>query len=112
MISTLPGETFKAMQSSLAPLLIFEEHEGTTLILAKKEADARTLPYTGVWSRITLAVNSDLAAVGFLAAITAKLAAANIPVNAVSAFHHDHLFVPQESAEKAMSKLQELSAAT
>ena len=43
---------------------------------------------------ITLDVHSSLESVGFLAAVSARLAAAGIPCNAVSAFHHDHLFVP------------------
>jgi uncharacterized protein len=50
--------------------------------------------------------------VGFLAAITARLATAGISVNAVSAFHHDHLFVPADRADDAMVLLQEMSKAT
>jgi hypothetical protein len=47
--------------------------------------------------------------VGFLAAITASLAEAGISVNAVSAFYHDHLFVPVERAEDAKLLLQRLA---
>ena len=59
---------------------------------------------------ITLEVHSSLEAVGFLAAITARLAAAGIGVNPVSACFHDHLFVPAERAEDAMSILEGLAA--
>ena len=58
---------------------------------------------------ITLTVHSALDAVGFLAAITARLAEAGISVNAVSAFHHDHLFVPVDRADEAMALLQNMS---
>ena len=44
-----------------------------------------------------------------LAAITAKLAAGGISVNPVSAFYHDHLFVPADKAEMAMNLLSEFS---
>ncbi len=48
-------------------------------------------------------------AIGFLAAVTAHLAESGIAVNAVSAFHHDHLFVPAARAEEAMRRLGEFS---
>ena len=54
---------------------------------------------------VTLTVQSALDAVGFLAAITARLAAAGISVNAVSAFFHDHLFVPAGRAEEIVEIL-------
>jgi len=50
-----------------------------------------------------------LEAVGFLAAITARLAEAGISVNPVSAFYHDHLFVPHNRADEALARLKEMS---
>ncbi len=50
---------------------------------------------------ITRDVLSALDVVGFLAAVTAALADAGIGANAVSAFFHDHLFVPLDRAEAA-----------
>jgi hypothetical protein len=55
---------------------------------------------------ITLEIHSSLEAVGFLAAITARLAEAGMGVNPVSAFHHDHLFVPAERAAEALRILE------
>ena len=63
----------------------------------------------GVWALITLTIHSDLNAVGFLAAITKKLAESNISVNAVSAYYHDHLFVPFEKSKQTMKLLQKIS---
>ena len=59
---------------------------------------------------ITLEVASSLEAIGFLAAITAALARAGIAVNPVSAFHHDHLFVPEGHADEAMAILRAMAA--
>jgi hypothetical protein len=96
---------------ALNPLLTFREQEGTTLVISREEAEAAGLRYAFPSRLITLTVHSALDAVGFLAAITARLAEARISVNAVSAFHHDHLFVPVDRAEEAMTVLRGMSRA-
>jgi hypothetical protein len=88
----------------------FIEREGTTLILGESQAKAAGLAGTFRCRMVTLDIHSSLEAVGFLAAITAKLAAAGMGVNPVSAFYHDHLFVPAERAEEAMAILRQLAA--
>jgi hypothetical protein len=96
---------------NLEPLCVFREAEGTTVILSEDRTRAERLPAESVWARITLSVHSSLAAVGFLAAVTAALAREGISVNPVSAFHHDHLFVPWEHRFRALQTLQNLSRA-
>ena len=86
----------------------FEEQEGVTLIVARAEADRLGLPLSFPCKLITLQVHSSLDAIGFLATITTKLAERGIPVNCVSAYHHDHLFVPVADAERALGILREL----
>ena len=86
----------------------FREPEGTTLILEKSAARAAQLDYAFPSRMITLTVHSSLEAVGFLAVITEKLAAAGISVNAISAYYHDHLFVSIEKADQAMDILHKL----
>ncbi|MGY3233908.1 hypothetical protein ACVWZ4_005552 [Bradyrhizobium sp. USDA 4472] len=93
----------------ISPMLTFREREGTTLVIPREQAEATGLRYAFPSRLITLTVHSTLDAVGFLAAITARLAAAGISVNAVSAFHHDHLFVPCDRADEAMALLQNMS---
>ena len=107
VFATLPAE---ASYSSLAPRMTFAEAEGMTLILTKSEAEAQGIPFEYPCRMITLTVHSSLAAVGFLARITTALAANGISVNPVSAFHHDHLFVPEDRADEVMSLLADLSA--
>jgi len=91
------------------PLLTFREREGTTLVLRREEAEAAGLSHQFASRLITLTVHSSLEAVGFLAAVTARLAEAGIAVNAVSAFYHDHLFVPEHRADEALGLLQTMS---
>jgi len=91
--------------ATLRPVLIFREREGTAFILRREEAEAAGLPYQFASRLITLTVHSSLEAIGFLAAITGRLAEAGISVNAVSAFHHDHLFVPEHRADEALHHL-------
>ena len=99
----------KEFPAAIKPLLTFREQEGTTLVIRLEEAENLGLRYQFASRLITLAVYSSLDAVGFLAAITARLAEAGISVNAVSAFHHDHLFVPDHRADEALSLLQSMS---
>jgi hypothetical protein len=98
-----------SIPAALNPLMTFREQEGTTLVIPHEVAEAARLRYAFPSRLITLTVHSALDAVGFLAAITAHLAAAGISVNAVSAFHHDHLFVPADRADEAMVVLRDLS---
>jgi hypothetical protein len=99
----------REIPATLKPVQIFREREGTTLVVRREEAEGAGLPYQFASRLITLTVHSSLEAVGFLAAITGRLAEAGISVNAVSAFYHDHLFVPDHRAEEALRLLQEMS---
>ena len=99
----------REISTSLKPVLTFREREGTTLIVRREEAEGARLPYQFTSRQITLTVHSSLEAVGFLAAITGRLADAGISVNAVSAFYHDHLFVPEHRADEALRLLRDLS---
>lgn len=94
--------------SSLDPLGLFKEEEGLTLILSRHQADGAGLSYAAIFALITLSVYSSLEAVGFMAAIATQLASHGISVNPVSAFYHDHLFVPTAQAETTMALLQTL----
>ena len=106
---TIPeGEEIPA---AIRPVHIFREREGTAFVVRREEAERVGMPYQFASRLITLNVHSSLEAVGFLAAITARLAKAGISVNAVSAFYHDHLFVPDHRAVEALHHLQTMSVA-
>ncbi|AZO17723.1 ACT domain-containing protein [Mesorhizobium sp. M2A.F.Ca.ET.043.05.1.1] len=108
VFATLPPGA--VLPGGVEPVMRFIEREDTTLILAESQAKAAGLAGTFRCRMITLDVHSSLEAVGFLAAITTRLAAAGMGVNPVSAFYHDHLFVPAARAEEAMVILRALAA--
>ncbi|MEO7795694.1 MAG: ACT domain-containing protein [Thermoanaerobaculia bacterium] len=97
-----------AVPDGVAPLATFREREGLTLVVEKREAEDCGLGGTFEAAWITLTVHSDLAAVGFLAAVASALAREGIPCNAIAAYHHDHLFVPAPQAQLALAALERL----
>jgi hypothetical protein len=111
----VPGEyVFCSIQESRledleTPLLIFRESEGPTVIVPKSVAEQNHLNFESTWGLISLSIHSDLTAIGFLAAITNHLAKAGISVNVISAFYHDHLFVPYERVDEVVFLLSTLS---
>jgi hypothetical protein len=102
-VTLLPGTPQPA---DVHPIMVFREREGDTLILSEEEANAAGLPSAFPSRMITLNVHSSLDAVGFLAAIATRLAAAGMGVNPVSAYFHDHLFVPADRADEAIAILE------
>ncbi len=91
------------------PLCSFIEPEGVSVIVTQYQAVQRGWPADAIWACITLTVHSSLSAVGFLAAVAGALAREGVSVNPVSAYYHDHLFVPWEHRTRAMEILNALS---
>ena len=98
------------LPAGLHPIGLFREDEGLTAMVPEQEAISLSLPHEFPARLITLTVQSDLHAVGLIAAVLSLLTAASVPCNVVSAFHHDHLFVPAELAPRAMQVLVDWSA--
>lgn len=107
VFTSTPGT---AIPPGAAPVVTVMESEGLTLVLNKDQADSVGLGYDYVAGWITLRVHSALEAVGLTAAVSATLAEAGLSCNVVAGFYHDHLFVPHESAAKAVALLEALAA--
>lgn len=93
---------------NVKPKCLFRETKGMTVVLSKTEAEKLNLPYTFVCSWITLNIHSSLDAVGFIAKVSKALAEAGISCNIISAYFHDHLFVPIDKTDEALKSLQNL----
>ena len=116
---TLHPETFVycsfpdfRLPPGLEPICTFRETEGLTAIVEEAAADLIEVPHLFKARLITLTVHSSLEAVGLLASVATRLAAEGIPCNAVAAYHHDHLFIPNELAEQALQVLLGMSTDT
>lgn len=55
-------------------------------------------------------MHSALAAVGLTAVVSAALAQAGISCNVIAGYHHDHLLVPLDSVEEALTILRDVAA--
>lgn len=91
-------------QGVAGAVMQFSEQEGWTHIVPAHRAAAPEARF--IW--LELKVHSDLNAVGFLAVISAALAKAGVPCNCVSAFYHDHIFVPEDHADIAINAIEAL----
>lgn len=94
--ATVPADAFAMIR----------EEEGVTLILP--EATAHALGYDCALPMrcITLNVFSDLEGVGLTAAVATALTVEAISCNVVAAYHHDHVFVPAQDADRALAALK------
>jgi hypothetical protein len=91
-----------------AALAAFREAEGTSLILPADAARRHGFDPDPRLRRITLRVYSALDGVGLTAAVAQALARNEIACNVVAAFHHDHVFVPEVQAGRALAILEAL----
>ncbi len=92
-----------------AAVAVIREEEGVTLILPPEIARASGLSCDLPMRQITLMVHSALAGVGLTAAFSAELARHEIPSNVIAGYYHDHIFVPADRAQDAVTALRTLS---
>lgn len=84
---------------------MIDEGELTTLVLPVEAAERAGLPVVVRMAWLTLSVQSSLDAVGLTAAVSAELAAIDVPCNVLAGYHHDHLLVPVDRATDAIAAL-------
>ncbi|MEW6342065.1 MAG: ACT domain-containing protein [Paraburkholderia sp.] len=99
-----------ALPAGLRVFCIVRELEGLTAIMERDEALRLGLAYIYTARLITLSVQSSLEAVGFIAVISRKLADAGISCNVIAGYYHDHILVPVDRADEAMTLLLEIAS--
>ena len=84
------------------------EDEGTTTVLSVTDAERLGVRPEFVAAWLTVEGHSALDAVGLTAALATALAAGNIACNVLAGYHHDHLLVPVDQADRAIAVLTAL----
>ena len=97
-----------------AAVCIFKEDEGVSMIVELEPATRANgdVDTSHPMRRIVLEVYSSLEGFGLTAAVSSALSEARISCNMVAAFHHDHVFVPADDADRAMEILLGLQRET
>lgn len=93
-----------------APVGVFREAEGLTVIAEDTALMQHITSGTPRFAMISLRVHSSLEAVGLTAVLSQALTEAGISANIVAAAFHDHVFVPAARADEAVTVLRGLAA--
>ena len=91
---------------------VIDEDEGRTFVVPVESARAAGAPVEFEAAWLTLTVHSALEAVGLTASFSAALSDAGISCNVLAGYHHDHVLVPADRADDAITVLRALSDAT
>ncbi|MBV9379531.1 MAG: GNAT family N-acetyltransferase [Streptosporangiaceae bacterium] len=100
--------TAPEIPAGVSPFAVIREDEALTLVLPRADADRAGLRYDHVAARITLRINSALAAIGLTAAVSRLLAEAGISCNVIAGAAHDHLFTAWPRRHHALTLLRTL----
>lgn len=95
----------REVPAGIVPFAIIGEDEGRTLIAPVAELAAHAIDVAPGWAKISLRLQSSLAAVGLTAAIAGRLAEAGISANMIAGYLHDHVFVPWARRDEALAIL-------
>ncbi len=84
---------------------LVKEGRLTTIVLPVEAAERAGQSTSAQFAWLTLTVQSSLDAVGLTAVVSARLADVGIPCNVLAGYHHDHLLVPVDRVDDAISAL-------
>jgi len=94
--------------AGLAAAATVVEDEGVTAVVSVADAERLGIEPGFVAAWLTLEVPSALDIVGLTAAVATALAAEGIACNVLAGYHHDHLLVPVDQADRAITALAAL----
>lgn len=95
--------------SGLVPVATFAEAEGASVIALAELLAGIGIDHEAGWAKITIGAETRLDEVGLSARMATALAEKGISANIVAAYHHDHVFVPWDRRDEAMTILNTLS---
>jgi len=107
----LQGEGIRITRMTAPFMILMDKYEVTLLL---DEIDFGTMRHAlrdakieGGYRLMTFDIELDLNVVGFMADVSSILAAANVPIMALSAFSRDHLLIKQNDLANALKALGE-----
>ncbi|HEX8422587.1 MAG TPA: ACT domain-containing protein [Pyrinomonadaceae bacterium] len=101
-LSPRPSVPFMLLRDAREVTLLLEEEDWLTMRHAVREARVE-----GGWRLLTLDIELGWNVTGYLALVTEILAAAQVPLGALTAFSRDHLLVKQDDLGRALRVLGE-----
>jgi len=101
-LSPRPLVPFMLLRDGYEVTLLLEEEDWLTMRHAVRDARVET-----GWRLVTLNIELGWNVTGFLARVTEILAAAHIPIGALTAFSRDHLLIKQDDLGTALHVLGE-----
>lgn len=90
---------------------VIQELEGWTVVCTREFARQRSWSYTYDCRWISVEAQSSLEMVGLTKALSSLLADAGIACNVLAGYFHDHLLVPEDKADQAISVLSSAALA-
>lgn len=101
-LSPRAAAPFMLLRDGYEVTLLLEEEDWLTMRHAVRDARVE-----GGWRLVTLNIELGWNVTGFLARVTEILAAAQIPIGALTAFSRDHLLIKQDDLGHALRVLGE-----
>jgi len=101
-LSPRPTVPFMLLRDGFEVTLLLEEEDWLVMRHAVREARVE-----GGWRLVTLNIQLGWNVTGYLARVTEILAAASIPIGALTAFSRDHLLIKQDDLGTALRVLGE-----
>lgn len=101
-LSPRASAPFMLLRDAYEVTLLLEEEDWLTMRHAVREARVE-----GGWRLLTLDIELGWNVTGYLARVTEILAAAQIPLGALTAFSRDHLLIKQDDLGRALRVLGE-----
>jgi hypothetical protein len=101
-LSPRAAAPFMLLRDGYEVTLLLEEEDWLTMRHAVRDARVE-----GGWRLVTLNIELGWNVTGFLARVTEILAAAHVPIGALTAFSRDHLLIKQDDLGTALRVLGE-----
>ena len=103
------NEDYNELFCKFNPIATFKEKEGMTLVISEEDAEKFSVSYDSKFRCLSLGVHSSLESYGLISTISEALTKEKISCNVFAGFFHDHIFVHEDKANRALEVIKFLS---